>query len=580
MKNTLAKSFFDRVRVGVSSHLDLSHLAEWIELNTTHPKDDNKQWDFQDHEYQRDILNDAAPRVIVRKCSQVGLSELSVRMVVAMAGIYRNHTAIYTLPTSDFAVKFCKQRFDPVIKSSKILKEMLNRDVDNASQKQIGSFFLFIIGTYAQRSAISIPADILVMDEVDFSNQTALTTFSSRLGHAKDGGIRREFSTPTVNGFGISRSFDTSSQAYYGVKHNACGQVVFPNFLQDVVIPGYDESIERLEREDLRDPRYSIGEAFLKCPSCGKRISQENLATPDKRQWVHKYPDQDTKGYQIFPYDVPVVNPIPKTLMQLEEYERRADFINFKVGLPFEDAESSFLEDVVNNSVTGFATRPPAPGQEVEVSKYNQKGFILGCDVGKTSWIMVGKPTDRKIINVVWMERVRQDGENSLLKRLVFLTSWFGVSKAVIDAGPDFSTSMAYVESYRMGRTYANYYTRSKSRASLSTISINEEEGIVTSARTETLDDLVKQINSGRMVFPRVPEIDTMKEHMRSMKRVEQLNNQGDTVANWVSTGPDHYCHALNYMKIAGTLLDTKYNGDDDIIAVLPMAGAARLKNS
>jgi len=553
----------ERVRTGVASSVDMSRLSKWLEINTAHPKLPGEPWSFKDHEFQIGIVNDQARDLVCRKCSQVGVSELTLRLVLGLVSILPQHTAIYTLPTAGFASKFAKSRFDPVIKASKFLSESLDRDIDNVELKKIGTSFLYILGTYTQTGAISVPADILVHDEVDFSDQQAMTTFSSRLGHAADGGIKRRFSTPTVEGFGISKAFAVSTQAHYGVKCDKCSDTVFPSFMDDVVIPGFDKALHDIDKEDLSNDSYNIEGAWLKCPSCGARITEANLADPSKREWVHKFPDRTVSGYQVFPYDVIRYNPISKTLRSLEDYAKKSDWVNFKVGLPDEDASNSFILEVMENNTV---YNPLVPDYGVS------SGTLMGVDVGKTSWVVIGKPVDRKI-DVIYMERVRQTAEGYLLYRLNELSKMFGVVKSVIDAGPDFTTSSSFVAGAPVGVRYANYYTRSTSKGQLTHIKVNDEEGILTTERSTSFDLLVKAVNAGRVRFCKGVETLTLHTHLRNMKRVESFNTHGDRVINWVSTGDDHYAHALNYMNIAATLLEPK--SGRKAVGVLPGITAA-----
>jgi len=581
MLNSQARSFLDRVKVGVSSSIDLTRLAYWIEKNTTHPKDNTKPWSFAGHEFQKAILNDPAARVVVRKCSQVGVSELSVRMTLALLATLRNHTAIYTLPTSSFAATFSKTRFDPVVQNSTVLNDMLNRNLDNVAVKQLGSSFLYVLGTFTQKAAISIPSDILINDEVDFSNQQALTTFSSRLGHAEkrgnSRGLRREFSTPTCSGFGISKSFETSSQAAYGVECNHCYSTVFPQFMEDVRVPGFEGLMDEFEREDLLDFRYKVSEAFVECPECHQPIDPTAFLNPEKRQWVHKFPTREVKGYQVFPYDAPSADIFSETLYELANYDRKSDWINFKVGLPAEDAESSFLRDVLNNHKTVAPLQPPSGSDGADLSKYRHKGLVMGVDIGKISWVLVGKPTERSKIDIVWAERIRQDGDGALLARLCFLVKWFGVTKAVVDAGPDFTTSMGFVSAFPLGRTYANYYVRAKSKGTLSHLLVKEEEGIINTVRTESFDIAARQVNAGRFSLPKMGETEAVIEHLGNLKRISTKNNQGEVTPSWTSTGADHYGHALNYLNIAATLLDKRFSVPG-VQGVLPMAAKVKVK--
>ena len=61
---------------------------------------------FGDHEFQREIMRDTASRIDVRKCSQVGLTEMMVQKVLAMMATMRNVRIMFSQPTKEIAVKF------------------------------------------------------------------------------------------------------------------------------------------------------------------------------------------------------------------------------------------------------------------------------------------------------------------------------------------------------------------------------------------------------------------------------------------------------------------------------------------
>lgn len=556
-----------RLRAAVSTVRDLSRTSEWICSRTTHPRDRTQPWSFKDHEMQIEIANCDAPKACTRKCSQVGLSELSVRIVLALLDIYPNSTAIYTLPTTGFARKFTKARIDTVIDGSDHLSSMLDPDNDSSELKQLGGSFLYISGSFGQGSAISVPADFLVRDEVDFSNQVALSTYASRLGHAENGGITRDFSTPTVEGYGISEKFAKSTQARYAVRCDHCSTWVAPGFLDDVVIPGYQDSILELDKSDLENPKYRIGEAFLKCPSCHSPLTQANLCDPDKRQWVHAHEigTKEYVGFQVEPFDVAAVNPVSKTLMSLSEYKKKADWVNFKVGLPYEDAESSFLKEVITRNTTLSWLQP----RELAGS-----GFILGMDVGKVCHLVIGR-RDKHYLDVVHAERIKQDDDDAIFKRVVELLRMYGVSKAVVDAGPDFTTALKLIGHGYLNQVFACYYVRS-TRASLANVDVKEVEQVINANRTGTIDELAKTVNKGQMRFARMEEMSVIASHLSNVKRIETENGRGERVASWVKTGDDHYAHALNYLHMADSMLG--FRGKHAPIAALPLIGKAQIK--
>lgn len=567
MLNDKAQSFFDRVEAGARKSKDLTGIANWVVQNTTDPRDPTRSWSFENHEFQKGILNDSHNHVVCRKCSQVGLSEIVVRLQLALLAIYQSTTAIYTLPTTAFARQFTKSRIDPVIDQSPLLKDLVPSSNDSSELKQLGTSFLYVRGSFGQGAAISIPADILINDEVDFSNQQALTTFSSRLGHAKLGdgkGIRREFSTPTVEGYGVSKTFSLSSQQHYMVKCDGCHTWQALDFFDDVVIPGFDAPTIEFDKEDIGE--HDISKAFLACPGCRHRFTVANLNDPDKRQWVAKRPDAAISGYQVYPFDVPTINPPSRTLEYLRDYERKADWVNFKVGLPYEDAETSFLVERIRQYSTASWT---VPGQGAG------SGCVMGVDVGKTSWVVIGKRVKHST-DILYMERVKQDGNDYLHTRLQQLIDWFGVICCVVDAAPDFSTALKLVERNYSGRVYGNYYVRSLP-AQMTSMQADPDKGTIKSIRTLTFDELAQRVNTGSIQWPKHTEMDLMETHLGNMKRVSEMSNQGELVHRWVKTGDDHYAHALNYMGLADKLVDK--GSTAHVTPTLPLAGTAKVSS-
>lgn len=545
------RNYLDRISSQATNVFDLSQIPQWLERNTKNPMDPDQMWNFKGHEYQKEILADMSDEVVAQKCSQVGASELWVRLMLAMLGLAKSITVIYVLPTTGFARKFSKARIDPVIEHSPILKGLMNRDVDSSELKQIGNNFLYIAGSYGQNSAISVPARGLFQDEVDFCNQTTLTTFNSRLGHNKPGEYyKRSFSTPTVDKYGINAMYRDSSKAHYTVQCDCCKERVAPNFMTDVEIPGFEGNVTVFEKEDMDNPLVDIDSAFVRCPSCKAPIDWQTILNPEKRLWIHEEPDNPIHGYQIVPFDVPEVNPIPRTLRQIKEYERKKDWVNFKIGYPFADAETSFLQEVIDKYATKNAERKPDDDEKELVLA---KNTVFGLDVGKTSWFTVMANIDGEA-RVIYYERIKQDGSNYLGVRVNFLIKVFGCMKGVVDAGPDISVSKFLVENNYEGKVWACYYVRQQ-KGTLENFKLNEAEGIVTANRTGCFDAMAKRVNSGKTTFTRSTELPTMKLHLSNVKRVDNKNDQGEMVSTWVGTGEDHYAHSLNYAHIAMDML-------------------------
>ncbi len=529
------EAFLRRLEVGLGRSEALSHIGDWLCENTTL---NDVAFSFKDHEFQSAIADDISRRLCVKKCSQVGLSELLTRKILAFLNLERNVHAIYTLPSSKFAQKFVKSRFDPVIKGSSTISANLNQNVDSTEMKQFGSNFLYISGTYGQTSAISIPATMVVRDEVNFCDQTVLTTYASRLRHALEGGYLWDFSTPTVEDFAISDSFNRSDQHHYLCKCT-CGHEGVPDFHQDMVVPGYDKEVEKFTKIDLQDPDARFDQAVMLCPSCRNPWP---LGDPSRRRWVAARPSiLDMRGYWVRPWDVPKFNPAPVIFLQAGNYETHQDWNNFVLGADYSDADNSFIRECITNNQTAVWCKP---GSVIG------SGFVGGLDVGKTSWLTIAKRVGANL-ELCYLERIHVEGDGTnIANRAIKVFKAFGVSRAIVDAAPDFTTSLRIVEALPVGVAYACYYTKTDQRK-LSNIS-EKDSRVIHVNRTKSLNELSKASNSGFIKYPRHSEVKLLTEHLMALKRVDQKQNEDKEVKSfWVNTGPDHYAHALNYCYTA-----------------------------
>jgi hypothetical protein len=557
-----------RVRLAIQGGRDLSFLPAWIADFTANPKDPTRRWSFDRHEFQLEIAAALTyPEISVPKCSQVGLSELSVRMCLAYAAMRQPTQVIYTLQTAKFANTFCTTRFDPVIGNSTALSEILDPDTDNNSLKKLGGSFVHITGASLGMDPISVPASALFHDEVDFSDQDVLTTYQSRIGHEDEGEHHTSrFSTPTVKGYGIDKFYGQSSRGRYTVRCDRCGERTAPNFFDDVVVPGLEKPLVYLERTDLDDPKIRIQDAFLQCPACRRPLTLANLADPAKRLWVHACPDNPHRGFKVAPFDVPTINPVHRTLSQLGDYKYKHQWVNFKVGEVYEDAENSFLDTVVErNTVLS----------RVSWLEWGGRPTVIGIDVGKTSWIAVGT-RNGPYIDVVYLGTLeaRDLHDTALGEQILPIKEGFCAALTIIDAAPDFTTAQTVVKNSPEKTAYGCYYERQGSgqKAVLKGIRTDDSKGIVMADRTAAFDDLAGDINKGRIRFCRCPEMGQVRKHLSGMKRISEVVADGQTLGRWVDTGPTHFAHALNYMRMGFTLLDDDLFFPGNVITLPPLS--------
>jgi hypothetical protein len=572
--------YLERLRMQAYDARDFSGIPKWLSNHTTDPMDPSRPWTFHEHEYQPEILADTTPDIAMQKCSQVGASEIWVRMMLAMMAISKKITIIYILPTTALSKRFAQGRINPVLDDSKTLKAMIDKDLNNNEQKRLGRSLLYISGTFGKVSAISVPAQALFRDEVDFCNQRVLTTFDSRLGHSKEGdGLKRSFSTPTVFKYGINQMFEEGSQAHYATKCPHCHDYMVLDYFRDVVIPGFDGTLRDFEKSDLINPAVKVLDAYFLCPLCRHSLKHSDFMQPHRRKWIHQYPDRAKHSYQVIPIDVPAINPLSRTLVQINDYDAKKDWVNFKLGLPFEDAQSSFLdEEMVNHATTLHMPRP-------EDSEFNgmrlTSGTYLGLDVGKTCWLTITVPNDRGGEDILYQERLRQDGDNYVGKRTMLLFQLFGCVCGVVDSGPDITLAQHLVKEGK-GRIYAcRYYTgATKTLKTLDVlISRDEEQGLVTVNRTALYDNLVRRVNKGSTrLTSNCAEYELARSHLRSFKRIETRDTEsGETIIQWVATGDDHYTHSLGYCDVARRIIAVPPK--EIVVPYIPTLGKVSMKD-
>ena len=574
MAKLLKENFLDRLKLSASQNSSLEFMPDWLCENTQHPMRVSKPWSFDEHEFQIDIVKSTSHKQSIKKCSQVGLSEVAARKALALAALRQGTQIIYTLPTGAFASMFAKTRVDTIIENSPTMSAMIDKDTNNSKLKRLGSSFIHFVGTYSASSPISIPASYVISDEVDFSDQSVLTEFNSRLGHQKESeSANIKFSTPTVEGYSISADFELSSQARYAVNCTSCNTWVIPEFLKDVIIPGNDIPIVDLTRYDIASIGDKVDHSYLSCPKCRKDLAP-SLLNKDRRAWVHAYPDKrkDHEGFQVVPYDVYAVNPIKRTLKQLLDYKRVASWYNFKLGQTYSDDTTKFnIQTVKNNTVVTNTT--------------GVTGAVIGCDVGKISWVSVGVPFTNSttgdveqldVIDLIRIDTTKLPAGSTLGQEIVKIANKYFASVVIVDAAPDFTTAQHVHKLYLTGQAYGNYYVNETTFAKdMTHWKIDDRKGVCLSARTSSLDDLCDNINSGRVKFPVNKNMDDVMNHLDALKRIE---DEGGREARWVKRdkAEDHWAHALNYLAIAAQIATG--SGMASIFEIIPSISAVGMK--
>ena len=560
--SNLFEEYTQQLRDAFERKSALGRLSYWLEKHTKHG---GGAFSFKGHEFQRDIIDSKHNNSVIIKPSQMGLTECGARLILGFLAVEASTVAMYLLPTLGESQKAVKSRFDPVIRSSAYLKSIMHSGSDSSSFKQLGDSQLFTGGTHG-KAIISIPTDLLSVDELDFCNQENVATAESRLTHSRfvneetgARGIKRKWSTPTANGVGVDALFTQSNQRRRLVKCKSCGFWFWPQFLKHVVVQGWDKPLEEMTYIDASslDERGLLPTAKILCESCHEPITKDNLRF-EHREWVAEFPNRVyQEGFHVNPFDLPDYHTPESILRKLIDYRNNINhFHNFVLGLAHSDASNSIIDELVERAIS---VRPIAP-EEAEHGAIS--GCVAGLDVGRTSWLLIGKPNYlTKTTDIVWVEQIRLQGDEdddlklTVLKRL----RQYGVIKFVCDAMPYTPSILAIQAGMPEGWVLPNFYSLHDKKLPL--FVVNENDHVVNSHRTKTLNLVTKKVNTGQIRWPMLEEMATVRKHLQGMKRVDRVTETGEEESEWIKSGDDHFFHAANYLSIAAELVEEDFGG-------------------
>lgn len=503
-----------------------------------------------DRQFQADVIDNTARVVNTVKPAQIGLTTSTI--VYFLSGMATQppgkFNVVYALPSANDAQKLTVTKVDPIIQGSPYLRARLNKDVDNAELKEINGNFLFTRGTKSDTAALSISADCLVADEVDRCDPDKLKQFRSRL-QASPLKIIKQFSTPTIDRYGISKEAEASRRMRHLGMCHSCGHKWLPTYHQDIVIPGYLGDLEDLTKYNIKDVRWQ--EAHWKCPKCGN----DPKFTPETLEWVCENPEDQ---YEAITYYITPVTTcrilVPSYLVSTStEFNTRTEWKNQVLGETGEENN----EQLTIGDIESCTIDSPLDSSEVH---------FMGCDMGLTCHITIGRLTSavmtangKPSLLVVHRESVPIGQFNA--RRLELIKQYRCIT-SVHDVYPYTPTIMAITDSDP--NAYGAVFTTSKSPEMYTVREKKQdlEEGklnlrLVSINRTAVFDTLLDMFKKREIVIHKQANHDELVMHLMSLRRVQIF--QGDElVFSWQKTdGNDHGFFSLMYMYLACTLRGT-----------------------
>lgn len=476
--------------------------------------------DYDTRPYLREYARDFHKEMSVKKSSQTGVTTTTVHKALYF-GDNKHVTMIYTFPTQDEVEKFSSVRFKPMIQESPYIRSRM-ADVDNASVKKIGNSVIYFRGTFNTRQALSVPSDLNIHDELDFSDSGVRDIYTSRLSSPDSLKMIWEFSTPTLPDTGIDASFKVSDQKHWLVKCVHCYKWQKVSFFKNIF------------RKKKR------GRWYWGCKHCEKPLYRK------RGTWVARYPERTEHGKGIRGYFIhsPIMPGVSAEYLK-ERYAKAKKtnngmkkFFNFDLGLTYQSGQEIISKELILKRLGDI---PDARYQFI----------FMGVDQGDQLHIEL-----RGVINghhtVFYVENTKIEN----IKRLSGLIEQYNITTCVMDALPNKQTAKEFRDKHR-GKVYIAYYTTPNVQGLWNPRDEEKEPYSITINHLDVMDDTAAQWHKGDIHLANtlpINMIEQFAEQMANLKRDVIEDKNGQNIPRWVKTGADHFRHADAYAYIASKM--------------------------
>jgi hypothetical protein len=424
---------------------------------------------------------------------------------------------MYFFPTRTDVLDFSRSRVSPLLGENPFLAKLM-ADTDTVGLKKIGGAHLYLRGMQSTVGMKSVPADMVVFDELDEAEPQAKAMAKERLGHSDYKRIL-ELSNPSLPDYGIDEIFQRSDQRHWTVRCPACSMWTaldkeFPIKL------GQEVTIIRPRKD---------GGFYRACPKCEAELDMA------AGEWVADFPGRPIHGYRISQLFSPKIDPGEI----LEEYRttRYADrFYNLKIGIPWADLERRL------DAASVLALCGDAPF--AETADPDTIWYSMGVDTGRALHVVIQRsdPNRQGPERIVYMEECREFGD---LDRLM---ARFNVSCCVIDGLPETHATREFAKRHQ-GKVFLCFFQENQRGAPRWDADARQ----VVVNRTEALDASRAAVREKLVVLPRrQPLVEKFARHMTcDAKMLEEDEETGVKKYRYIKTGENHFSLAFTYSWLA-----------------------------
>lgn len=480
--------------------MDLSTLAAEKNIHVFLEKygitnDQGEKLDFKDHAYLWDIYEDFSPRQAILKAAQIGFSTCA-NIKALWAAKNRGMDIIYSLPSASDIKDFVSGKTNRLIANNRILQAW-TADKDSIEQKRVGANVIYFRGTWTERAAIAIPADLYISDETDRSKQDIVAQYKTRLQHSKYG-WEWYFSNPSAPGHGVDKHWQESDQKHWFIKCQSCNHewyLTMDNIMYDFT-----------------------GKAYFGCTKCQKELDRHH------GRWIARYKGKEVSGYWIPLLIAPRLS--AQFILDKKKEYTEEQFSNFVLGQPYVGKGNVLTRQAFLQNLTSIVN--PQDSRP-----------IIGVDTGVGINCVVGNKN-----GLFFNDKCEDYGPIEML-----LNRWPNAI-CVIDQGGDIIGPRKLREKFPH-RVFLCFFGRDRKNDEI--IRWKDDDGTVTADRNKMIQLVVDEFTEKRVPISGSENdwYDVMTEFL-GMYRTVETSDVGPPVFEWhkPSTGRCDYPFSIVYWRI------------------------------
>ncbi len=501
-----------------------------------------QKFSFKDHEFQeyicRIVENNIGCTISVSKCSQIGLSEIFNRIILARMAVRPRTSALVSFPSKSFSQEVLKTRFAGVIRESPMLKTLINPHNDSASVKEFynGSIMYALGGsTQSSTTLLNRPIDTVLVDERDRQDPDIVSGYRSRMTHTPpEERLIVNISTPTADGVGIDAEIKEARELHTPWIGCPCGHEFIGDFYENIVVPGFNDHLQMLTKTKAAE--LDLSQAYLECPECKLKLTKKNKKTVWKVT-INKKGVAKKIGITIDPFAAMGFITIPDLVEASTEYTSHVEFLNQGLGR---------TADKLDSSIDAGA---------LEFTSENVRGMhVFGLDLGKTCHFLHGIMRADTTVHIIEAHIIPLGKLEEFLadqhKRYVF-------AAGVMDSQP--YTDLVYKIVKRYPRIFSAIYISP-------TTPIPEMYKL---KMTDKHNEVVRQVSINKnpvmdafagslkdfYTFQSSPMDAVILKHFTDMRRVRDYRFN-EMIYKWIKSakGEDHFFHTGVYLFMATKL--------------------------